>query len=95
MGTQEDAPEFLSCLESTIFQEMKNEESFPVLQKKLWGAERHRRLFLDVDSVAGECEKCRQLPATQDQDSFLMKLSLPESSESSVSLDTLVQAHFS
>ena len=95
MGTQEDAAEFLSCLEDVVFQELKNEEGFQFLRNKHWGAEQHRRLFLDKYSVAGECEKCGQFPATQDQDFFLLKLSLPESSESPVSLTTLVQDYFS
>ena len=95
MGTQEDAAEFLSCLEGAVFQEMKTVAGFQVLRNKPWGAEQHRRLFLDTDSVAGECEKGHQFPATQDQDFFLMKLTLPELSESPASLATLVQDYFS
>ena len=64
MGTQEDAAEFLSCLEGVVYQELKNEKGFQLLRNKHWGAEQHRRLFLDKHSVAGECEKCGQFPDT-------------------------------
>ena len=92
-GSQQDAEEFLSALEDTIYQELKYVEEFRVIRNKHWGKVEIRRLFRD-NTENGRCKRCNQYLSSHEEKFLTLRLNIPRS-EIGVNLSSIIQNHFS
>ena len=91
-GTQEDAEEFLRSLIEIISKEFNKSLSFGDIKEKHCGSEKRTKIFLDNPS--GSCRGCDQYSTSEEMTFFFLKLRIP-SSQSSISISSLIDSYFS
>ena len=89
-GLQQDACQFLLCLEDLVSQELTTKGTFDSVRADHWGREAVQLSF--KDTADGTCFNCHKLPQTSEVPFFFLKVTVPVSSEP-VDLETLICGH--
>ena len=93
-NTQQDAEEFLRDLEAMLTEELIASEEFLTFRGYHWGQEKRSKKFI-INSEFGECHICGKVPASQEIPFLILKLKDIPSTNSSVSLESILNSHFS